>query len=71
MPGVGKSLLIKAIMTSLAYSGVTFYIVKCSDVCSKYFGDSERFVGALFRKAKAMSPCLIILDEIDALFKER
>ena len=73
MPGVGKSLIIKAIMTSLASSGsgVNYFVVKCSNICSRYFGDSERFVENLFKKAKEKSPCLLIFDEIDALFKER
>ena len=73
LPGVGKSLIMSAIMTDLAScdSGISFYKVKCSDIYSRWFGDSEKFVDVLFTKAREAAPCIIFFDEIDALFRER
>lgn len=67
-PGTGKSFLAKACATEA--SG-TFYSVSASNIVSKYQGDAERTVRALFDLARANKPAVIFLDEIDSLLSAR
>jgi len=67
-PGTGKTLLAKAVATE---SGVNFIAVKGSALMSKYVGESERAVRDLFKKAWQAAPCILFLDEIDALAPTR
>ncbi len=67
-PGCGKSLLAKAIATE---SQVNFISVKGPALLSKYVGESEREVRAIFRKARQAAPCIVFFDEIDALIPTR
>ena len=67
-PGCGKTFLVKA----LAGSGRTNVLsVKGAELLTKYVGESERGVRDLFRRARAAAPCLIFMDEIDALAPAR
>ncbi|WP_456475704.1 CDC48 family AAA ATPase [Candidatus Pyrohabitans sp.] len=63
-PGCGKTLLAKAVATE---SEANFISVRGSDVLSKWFGETERRISEIFRKAKEVSPCIIFFDELDAL----
>jgi transitional endoplasmic reticulum ATPase len=67
-PGCGKTLLAKAIATE---SQVNFISVKGPALLSKYVGESERGVREIFRKARQAAPCIIFLDEVDALLPTR
>lgn len=67
-PGCGKTMLAKALATE---SQVNFISVKGPELLSKYVGESERGVREVFRKAKQAAPCIIFLDEIDALLPTR
>ena len=67
-PGCGKTLLAKAIANE---SRVNFISVKGPALLSKYVGESERGVREIFRKARQAAPCIIFLDEIDALLPMR
>ncbi len=67
-PGCGKTLLMKALATEL---NVEMINVKCSDVMSKWYGESEGKMAELFRTAKERSPCIIFFDEVDAIAKSR
>ena len=66
--GTGKTMIRDALMTSLKPFGVTFFVVKCSDVCNMYYGNTEKFIAALFARARACSPSVISFDEIDSMF---
>ncbi|AXV40765.1 CDC48 family AAA ATPase [Methanobacterium sp. BAmetb5] len=63
-PGTGKTLLTKAVATE---SKANFISVKGSEILSKWFGESERKIAEIFKKAKQASPCIVFFDEIDAI----
>jgi SpoVK/Ycf46/Vps4 family AAA+-type ATPase len=67
-PGCGKTLIAKAVATE---SGANFIAVKGPELLSKFFGESEKRVRDLFKKAKQVAPCIIFFDEIDALAPRR
>jgi transitional endoplasmic reticulum ATPase len=67
-PGCGKTLLAKAIATE---SRVNFLSVKGPALISKYVGESERGVREMFRTARQAAPCIIFLDETEALLPGR
>lgn len=67
-PGTGKSYLAKACATEA--SG-TFYLVSASNIMSKWQGEGERTVRALFDLARQNKPAVIFLDEIDSILSAR
>jgi AAA+ superfamily predicted ATPase len=67
-PGCGKTLLMRALATEL---NVEMVGVRCSDVMSKWYGESEGMIEKLFQEVKARRPCILFLDEIDAIAKRR
>ena len=67
-PGCSKTMIAKAIATE---SKLNFISIKCSDLFSKWLGDSERAVRELFERAKQVAPSIVFLDELDALAGQR
>ena len=67
-PGSGKTLLAKAIAGE---ADVPFYSISGSDFVEMFVGVGASRVRDLFRQAKESSPCLIFLDEIDAVGRRR
>ncbi|MBI4241846.1 MAG: AAA family ATPase, partial [Candidatus Rokubacteria bacterium] len=67
-PGTGKTLLAKAVATE---SRANFIAIKGPQLMSKWVGESERAIREVFKKAKQAAPCLIFLDELDALAPRR
>eukprot|EP01133_Synstelium_polycarpum_P018880 gene18880-22583_t len=67
-PGNGKTMIAKAV----AYeSKATFFSISASSLTSKYVGEGEKLVRALFAVAAHFQPSIIFIDEIDALLTER
>lgn len=67
-PGTGKTLLAKAIAGE---AGVPFFSITGSDFVEMYVGVGAARVRDLFETAKRSSPCLIFIDEIDAVGRQR
>lgn len=67
-PGTGKSFIAKACATEV---NGTFFSVSASNIMSKWVGEAERTVRALFDLARANKPAVIFLDEIDSLLSAR
>ncbi|KAI8930029.1 hypothetical protein BC831DRAFT_440994 [Entophlyctis helioformis] len=67
-PGTGKTMLAKAVAKS---SGARFMSVALSDVFDKYVGEGEKNVRAVFTLARRIAPCVVFLDEVDAIFGSR
>lgn len=63
-PGCAKTLLAKAISNE---SKMSFLNVKGSELESKWVGETTHNIHELFKKAKANSPCILFIDEIDAI----
>ncbi|GAA1673107.1 AAA family ATPase [Kribbella yunnanensis] len=63
-PGCGKTLLARA---TAGECGLPFINVRIEDVMDPYLGVSERNLHAAFERARANAPCVLFLDELDAL----
>ncbi len=67
-PGTGKTLIAKA-LAKMTESN--FISIKGPELLSKWVGESEKGIREIFRKARQVAPCIIFLDEIDALVPRR
>ncbi|KAJ3610502.1 hypothetical protein NHX12_022594 [Muraenolepis orangiensis] len=67
-PGTGKTLIGKCIACQ---SGATFFSISASSLTSKWVGEGEKMVRALFAIARCHQPAVIFMDEIDSLLSQR
>ena len=67
-PGTGKTLLAKAVAGE---ANVPFYFISGSDFVELFVGVGASRVRDMFKQAKANAPCLIFIDEIDAVGRQR
>ncbi len=67
-PGCGKTYIARAIAGEL---GAAFISIGLSDVLDMYIGQSERNLHEIFENARRSAPCVLFIDEIDALGRKR
>jgi SpoVK/Ycf46/Vps4 family AAA+-type ATPase len=67
-PGCGKTFIARAVAGEL---GARFSSIGIADVLDMYIGESERKLHELFQTARRSAPCVLFLDEVDALGQKR
>lgn len=67
-PGTGKTMIARAIASEI---DARFIAVNCSDVLSKWFGESQRNIKKIFDDARGASRAVIFFDEFEALGRSR
>mmetsp|Transcript_41691 Transcript_41691/g.69447 ORF Transcript_41691/g.69447 Transcript_41691/m.69447 type:complete len:1481 (-) Transcript_41691:1256-5698(-) len=67
-PGTGKTMLAKAVATE---AGANFINITMSAIASKWFGEGEKYVRAVFTLASKISPAVIFIDEVDSMLGKR
>ncbi|MCX6778585.1 MAG: AAA family ATPase, partial [Candidatus Micrarchaeota archaeon] len=67
-PGTGKTMLMRVLSKEL---DMGFYYVKCSEILSQWYGESERNLSEIFAVARKNAPCVLFFDEIDSIGKKR
>ncbi|XP_024981027.1 uncharacterized protein LOC112517888 isoform X1 [Cynara cardunculus var. scolymus] len=67
-PGTGKTMLAKAVATE---AGANFINISMSSITSKWFGEGEKYVKAVFSLASKISPSIVFVDEVDSMLGRR
>lgn len=67
-PGCGKTMLMRAVAKEC---GCTFLSPQLSALQSKYYGETQKILKAMFDVARASAPCILFIDEIDSAFRTR
>ncbi|VVC03934.1 VCP-like ATPase [Candidatus Bilamarchaeum dharawalense] len=67
-PGTGKTMLMRALAKELKYN---FIEVRCSQILSQWYGESEKNVAEIFSNARKNAPTVLFFDEIDSIAKRR
>ena len=70
-PGCGKTYIIEAFAHELMDQDYKYLSLEGSDIISRYVGDAEKIVTRLFEEAEKNAPCIVFIDEIDSVCKNR
>ena len=68
LPGTGKTMIAKALSTE---TGVPMMAVKSTSLIGEFVGEGARQIHNLYEKAEEMAPCIIFIDELDAIALDR
>lgn len=68
LPGTGKTMFAQAVANELK---AAFFSIKCSDIMSKWYGESEKNIKQLFAKARKKQISVIFFDEFEAIGSKR
>ncbi|MGI6680040.1 MAG: AAA family ATPase [Bdellovibrionota bacterium] len=67
-PGTGKTTIAKVMANT---ANMAFFVLETSDIVSKWVGDSEKNLTALFKSAEKYAPSILFIDEIDSIARNR
>jgi transitional endoplasmic reticulum ATPase len=67
-PGTGKTMLMRALAKELGYN---FIEIRCSQILSQWYGESEKNVAEIFSNARKNAPTVLFFDELDSIGKKR
>ncbi|RPA84409.1 AAA-domain-containing protein, partial [Ascobolus immersus RN42] len=67
-PGTGKTILAKALSK---HSGYNMMVLTSGDIYDPKWGEDEKFIRSTFRIAQRLHPCIVFIDEADAIFGKR
>lgn len=70
-PGCGKTYIIEAFAHELMDNDYKFLSLVGSDILSRFVGEAEKIVTRLFEEAEKNAPCIIFIDEVDGVCKNR
>ena len=70
-PGCGKTYIIEAFAHELMEKDYKYLSVDGSDILSRYVGDAEKIIARLFEEAEKSAPCIVFIDEIDGVCRNR
>lgn len=70
-PGCGKTYIVEAFAHELMEQNYKYISLTGSDILSRYVGDAEKIVSRMFQEAEENAPCILFVDEIDGVCKNR
>lgn len=70
-PGCGKTYIIEAFAHELMSQDYKYISLVGSDILSRYVGEAEKIVSRVFEEARKNAPCIVFIDEVDGVCKNR
>ena len=70
-PGCGKTYIIEAFAHELMAKDFKYLSLDGSNIMSRYVGDAEKIIARLFEEAEKSAPCIVFIDEIDGVCRNR
>ena len=70
-PGCGKTYIIEAFAHELMAKDFKYLSLDGSNIMSRYVGDAEKIIARLFEEAEKCAPCIVFIDEIDGVCRNR
>lgn len=71
LSGCGKTYVAEAFIHELMDVGYKYIFLQASDILSRYVGEAEKIVDRVFQMARENAPCVVFIDELDGLCKNR